>query len=541
MLIAAIQDFLGASSEVHPLRLPDGIGTVASNMRLGGMDLQPWNASSVVHTLPGLGGVQQASIYRMGRDTPSDTSYWLSSQNDVDYVRSLLATDTSERTYYTGETEPRVTDNVIGLAGTPYPTAYRTLGVPAPSSTFALAVSTPGTGPTETRVYIDTFVTDKGEESAPNSAPPSIDCPGGSTVGLSSLAAVPAGAHGINRRNIYCSTNGSEYLFVAQQAAAVTTYSDTGSRSTTVLPSGGSTSKPAWLVPPAGLRGLIELWNGMLGGFIGKSYRVCEPFQAHAWPIEYEGIVPDTIVGTGKWATNWLILTTARPRVASFTSPLQSGVDRPVDLNQSCVAKRSIVSHPHGVTWASPDGMCYVGDAGAKILTDGIWSPAQWRALQPSTMICTRLENWLYCSYDPGTGRKAFLLDPLNPLARIDLDQGALGAFYDQVSDRLYLLDTGNQIRRWDSGAALTATFRTKEFRLPAEVNAGALQLVADAYPWTVKVWGNGTLRATVTVTSRDPQVLPDGYLADRFQFEISGTSRAQGLLVGEDIDDLQQ
>lgn len=537
MLIAAVSNFLGAASEVHATRLPDGIGVTANNLRLGGADLQPWNAASVVHSLPGL-GAQQASIYRMGRDTTSDISYWLSSVNDVDYVRSLIASDTSERTYYTGETEPRVTDNVLGLTGTPYPSAFRTLGVPAPSTQMAAALGTAGSGPTETRVYLDTFLTDKGEESAPNSLPTSINVLGGSTVNLSSLAAVPGGSHGINRRNIYVSTGG-EYQFVLQQLVALTTATDSGNRGA-VLQSGGSTSHPAWLVPPTDLKGLIELWNGMVGGFSGKSYRVCEPFKPWAWPIEYEGIVPDTIVGTGKWAQNWLILTTARPRVASFTSPGSMGADRPVDMNQSCLAKRSIVSHPHGVTWASPDGMCYVGSArAAGILTEGIFTPAQWRALVPSSMICTVLEGWLYCSYDPGSGRKAFLLDPVNPRGVINLDQGALGTFYDPVSDRLYLLDTGNQIRKWDSGSALTVTFKTKTFRHPYETNPGVLQVVADSFPWTVKLWSDGVLKATVTAANGEPYRLPAGYLARNFQLEASGTGRLQGLVLAEETADL--
>ena len=130
MLIAAWQQWVGINSRMNARLLAPGMGVDAVDFRPGSGDLRPWNLAPVVHTLAGL-GAQAQSIHRMGKNAPSDNLYWLTSLNDVDYVRSLLALDEAERTYYTGESEPRVTDTTMALAGAPFPTAYRTLGVPA--------------------------------------------------------------------------------------------------------------------------------------------------------------------------------------------------------------------------------------------------------------------------------------------------------------------------------------------------------------------------------------------------------------------------
>ncbi len=548
MLIIADQRFVGANLELNPKKLGDGFGTEARNMRLGGSDLAPWNAALPVYTIPG-GATQRRALYRLGRASPSDTLYWLSSINDVDYVRSLLAADTVERTYYTGESEPRVTDNVLALSGEPYPTAFRTLGIPAPDGTISLAPLSAGTGDAQTRSYLDTFVSDRGEESAPNPNPQTITINGTGTVTLSSLAAPPAGSHGITLRRLYVSTGG-EYRRFAQQDASLTTAVDSLARGA-VLPSGGSTSRPAWLTPPTDLRGLIGLWNGMIGGFTGKALRVCYPYQPHAWPLEYEKLVTDEIVATGKWLQNWLILTNSRPRLFVGSSPASLG-EVPAEIEHACVAKKSVANLGHGVCWASSDGLAYMGQGARGLVTRGVIKPEQWKSrFNPSTMVGARIENYYYGSYvNPTTGlREAFLLDPLNPASIIQLDQGAHATFYDDLQDELYLLDAGNVVKKWNAGAALTAKFVRGVKRHPYPTNPGAAQVVADTYPVNFKLYSEqrdaaGIVTGTVlrherTVASPEPFRLPSGYIAQDFHTEVASASSVQAVMVAEDISDL--
>lgn len=546
MLIITAQNFIGAIQQIQPKRLPDGFGVEARNMRLGFGDLRPYGAASVCYTIGGA-TTQRNTLYRLGRATPSDTQYWLSWIEDVDVVRSLLASDPTERIYYTGQAEPRVTDNILALAGEPYPTAYRTLGVPAPLSAMIAALNTAGTGPNETRIYLDTFVTDRGEESAPNPATARIVVAGASSVNLSSLSPVPSGSQGITLRRIYVSSGG-DFQLCLEIAATATSATDIGYRGA-ILASGGSTSRPAWLTPPTDLRGLIELWNGMIGGFVGKSLRVCEAFKPFAWPIEYENVVHDDIVGTGKYMQNWVILTTGAPRMFVGSSPLSLS-EVPTLFKQSCVSKRSIASLDRGVVWASKKGLCYISDSGERIVTDGIFSPEQWAAMNPTTMHGQRFDERTYvCFYtDIANVKRAFLIRPEAvktagggeaPRGVIFLDQGAFASYYDPIGDQLYLLDAGNVVRKWNSGAALTLTYRSGITRHQQECSPGTLKIEAEAYPIAFKLWGDGVLRSNVVVNSNQPIRLSGGYMAQEYQFEITSTAPVQLAMVGEDMTDL--
>jgi hypothetical protein len=534
MILASWTQFFAADANTNAKALAPGLGTDARNLDVSHGDFRGRASADVVFTLPGL-SVQQKSIYRMGRDTASDTAYWLSWPTDVDVVRSLLATDPTERTYYTGDGIPKYTDNTH-LATPPYPTGSVQLGVPAPTSTLLVAVGTAGTGPAETREYTETFRRGNGDESAPNSLPVELaSCPGGSTAVISGLAPPPSGSSGIVTRRIYVST-GSEFLLCLEQSASLTTATDNGVTRTLVLATGGSAARPAWLTPPDDLAGLMPLWNGMLAGFSGKSYRTCVPFYPHAWPDENENIVPDTIVGMAKFGQNLVIVTTGAPYLAAGSLSLS---DSPIAIEQAGVSKRSVVGVGHGVCWASKEGLCYTGLQGTFVMTERFISKAAWAALNPSSILGMRWNRYYIGSYDNGTPG-GFMIDTLAPNGVIWLDQPAKAKFYDPLSQSLYLLDTGNVIRKWDSGTLLTATFTTGVKRVTEFTTPARAQVIATTYPVTFSLYGDGNLIYTRSVPSSLPFTLPGNYGgANEFKVTVSGTGPIEAVLLAEEMADL--
>lgn len=538
-IILALTSFKGANTYTSAKALPDGLGVFARNLDNSHSDMRGLPAANQVATLVGL-AVQQISLYRMGRDAPSDTQYWLSSNVDTDYCRSLLATDPNELTYYTDGVKPKFTDTTL-LGSAPYPGAYRTLGVPAPASAMVASISSAGSSANdESRVYLDTFVrvhNGRSEESGPNSNTTSITCKSDATINLSSLAVMPSGQHGITKRRIYCSTDGGEFLRVAELAVATTSYSDTGTR-TLVLETGGDLDRPAWLEPPDGLKGLQTLWNSMAGGFVGKSYRICEAGQMHAWPIEYEGVLPDTIVGAASWGTNWLLCTTGVPYVVMGTTP--AGMRNvPLFFKQACVSKRSVVGVQHGVCWASPNGLCYYGQNGMANLTERVLSPADWAAMNPASIIGVNSGRYYIGFYANGATRGGFMIDTLQPDSIIWLTQAAYGAFVDPISGQVYLLDSGYAVRKWGTGSALAAEFTSMNKRAPRKCCPGAAKVVATTYPVTFSLYADGVLKHTKNVTSEAAFRLPAGYMADFFQVKLAGSGPIEAALLADEIVDL--
>lgn len=548
MMLAAWSDFNGANLRLHPLRLADGIGVFAQNMRLGSADLRALNAPA---TAVATGGATPLiSAYRMNAGVVSDTADWLRWITDVDVVRSLIATDSTEEIYYTGDGAPKTTDNVLGLPAAPGPAAWRYLGIPAPATQMgAPTVLVAGSGTTETRVYVDTYVNDRDRESAPGITR-TVSVLAGSTMTIPSLSSVPGGRPDITLRRIYCSTDGGDYRLVVEQAASTTTATDSLARSY-VMASGGDASRPAWLEPPTSLAGLISLHNGMIGGFTGKRYAVCVAGKPWAWPVEYQETLPFDIVASAKWLQNWLILTKAQPYLVTGSSP-DNLSNTPLPFKQSCVSKRSAVGMGHGVAWAGPRGLCYVGEGGARIVTDGILTQAQWEAMVPSSIIGAMWERFYIGFYNDGAA-KGFMIDPRDQgMGIVYLTQGANGAYLDPLSDRLYLLDTGNTIKRWhpSSGtSALSATFKTGIKRLNRMSNAGVGLVIADS-PISVAltVWAyiqqaDGSFAWTVvlssTVTAGQAFMMPSGYMAQQYQAQLVTSGPVQGFMLAEDVDDL--
>jgi hypothetical protein len=546
--IASVSNFLGANQILHPRLLPEGLGVAAVNMRRGSVDFRPIKAPTTVVSGPMTDFI---SAWRFGRQVASDTSGWVRWTTDVDVVRSLIATDLNEEVHFTGDGVPKTTDTLLAFPTSAGPAAWQTLGVPAPTAIMGVpTVLVAGSGPPEDRVYIDTYVNNRGRESAPGLPRSVPGVAGGTTMTFPTFSAVPAGQHGITLRRVYVSTDGGDFVLCLEQTATTLSGVDDGTRNTAViLQSGGDESKPAWLPPLDQMTGIISLWNGMLGGFVGKSYMVCEPYKAWAWPVEYREILPDDIIGTARWLQNWVILTTEQPYIVTGSGPLNMG-HQPVEFAQACVSKRSVVSVGHGVVWASPNGLCYIGQGGAQVLTEGIFTPEQWQALGPTTMHCAKWERYVVVFYASAGTEHGLMIDPLNVRdGVIFVTPEAIGTFYDPISDRLYLLQTNGVIAKWNAGAVLTARWKSPILRAPVGTNAAVARIIGDHPVSAVfTLWGNnlqpnGTRAWTqvysATITHSEPFELPSGYEAQEYQFQIESSAPIQGVMIGEDVTEI--
>jgi hypothetical protein len=281
------------------------------------------------------------------------------------------------------------------------------------------------------------------------------------------------------------------------------------------------------------------MWNGMLAGIVGNSVRVCEPYVPYAWPAAYDVVPPDgKPVGIGVFGQTMLVLTTSRPVLVNGSTP--DGLDQQrVEMPQGCVSSQSIVSMGSGVAWASEDGLCWLGSGGPRILTAGIMLREDWQALVPSSIIGCMYEGLYFGSYDDGTGRKGFFIDPGNPQGIYFMDTGYSGMYFDELRDQLYVLD-GVNVKKWDAGSTfMTYRAKSKVYKQGFPLNYGAAEVVASAYPVTFRLYADGVLKHTETVQSRSPFWLPSGYRAFDYQVEVEGTNAIQGVAVASSKKEL--
>lgn len=536
MAVVGVKTFGGIAPVMPPRYLNENQAQTALNCPMWNGSLQPLADLSSSHlTLDKTGTIQ--TIYRYGQDTVSDTQYWFHWNEVVDVCRSQIAGDTAEWTFFTGDGGPKATHSGIALSGTNYPAGVRPLGLPAPTSAVNPVVvgAVDETETVETRVYTYTWVNKEAGreiESAPAAGSSSVDVRTSQTVTLNNFAAPPGGEYIVTHKRIYRSTSGV-FLFVAEIPAAQSTFSDD------VNPDSLAEEIPSlyWSEPPSGLTGLINLPNGMMAGFVGRDLYFAEPYRPHAWPETYIQTVDYPIVGLGRMDTTLAVLTTGNPYFVQGSHPDNMAVVKS-DIEQACVAKRSIVSFGGGVIYAAPDGLMLLSPGGSRILTEKLFNYQQWQEyFKPESIHAYQHDNQYIAFYDNGTVSGGFVFD-MRSGNFILHDIYATAGYRDLQRDKLFLCFPDRSVRTWAGGGSKSYVWRSKKFTTPQITGFSCAQLEAEAYPMTMKVYVDGALLHTQTVQNRNPFRLPARKGRD-WEFQIEGSHEVFSAAVAQSMTEL--
>ena len=387
----------------------------------------------------------------------------------------------------------------------------------------------------ETRVYTYTLVNKEAGfefESAPcTSASQSLEVLPSQKVTLSNFAAAPSGYVATHRR-IYRSTTGS-YLFVAEIGITDTTYVD----ATAAADLGEVVPSLTWSEPPAELRGLINLPNGIMAGFKGRDVYFCDPYHPHAWPVQYQQSLDYPVVGLGRMDTTLAVLTTGTPYFIQGGHPDSMTVVKS-DLEQSCASKRSIVSSNGAVIYASPDGLVMLSSSGSKVITEQFFTRAQWQAyFKPDSIHAYQHDLKYIAFYDNGTTQGSFVYD-LTSGALITTSIYATAGFNDLQVDKLFVVGTDRAIKPWFEGAGKSYVWRSKKFTFPKPLSMSCAQLDAETYPMTAKFFVDGVLAYTHTVADRVPFRL--AAVAGRdWEVQLEGSAEVFGFAMAQNMMEL--
>lgn len=138
-----------------------------------------------------------------------------------------------------------------------------------------------------------------------------------------------------------------------------------------------------WAEPPALLKGLVGLPNGIMLGFVDKTLYACEPFTPYAWPVEYAQPLEFKIVGIGVFGQTAVVLTEGNPYYVSGADSASLSSQK-LESPQACIAKRTIAPVEGGVMYASPDGLCLATPSGVSVFTQGAFDKAAWQSIATS-------------------------------------------------------------------------------------------------------------------------------------------------------------
>ena len=525
-----LQNMGGVAPKVTSELLPENLAQTASNLLLHKGGVAPLKNPTTVST-PTKSGTKK-TIYRYGISQP-ESQYWFSWTTQVNVCRGPIAGDTTERTYFTGDGVPKKTDLTLALqGGTSYPVASYNLGVPAPTAAPSLTpVSGSGPAVEESRAYVYTNVSVWGEESAPS--PAAIGVANASSVPkLSNFSAVPTGQYNIVKRYIYrsvTSSAGTNYYWIGEIAAGVTSFTD----NVDVAAIGEPLATLDWDVPPDDLAGLVALPSGALCGFSGKEVCFSVVGAPYAWPAKYRLTCEYEIVAVAPMGQGVAVLTTGYPYFINTGDPESAQMIR-LDEEQSCVSSRSVVPFQGGVIYASPDGLVLLSQAGAKLMTEALFDRDSWQEIDPSSLFACKHDGRYYGFLSAG----GFVLDAAGNFTTHDIT--ATAGYVDPVLDKLYLA-VGTNIQKWNAGEAKTHKWVSKRFNLPVPTNFSCFQVKANSFSnLTLKVYVDGSLKHTASVTGSNIYRLPAGFLSNLWEFEITGTDHWTNLSVGTSVQELK-
>lgn len=532
--------FSGLNEKVSPRLLPEDMAQNAENVfldsgRIEGIktDVNDPSEAGSTHPAVNIDGTTK-TIFK------ASSSAWFTFTQDVDIIKSPIKEDSHGRFYFTGSgTFPKYTSTSVGITGSgPFPAASYRLGLPTPAS-FTSNPSVDNTtaedgATTSSRAYIYTEITTFGEEGPASLVTSSeiIDASNGSTVTLS-LPAASSGNYTIAKRRIYRTDLNGVFRFVKDvsgTASGTTTEAVKDSLLGEEIESTDNLAPPDDVTadhPDGPMLGITSMPNGITAGFSGNTLLFSEAYLPHSFPIRNQLTSKDDIVGIASIASGLLIVTKGKPLMASGTDPSAMAMVE-IDANLPCTNKRSLVDMGEYAIYASPDGLVLASNSGINLITEQILTRDQWQSYYPNNIEAYEYEGKYIAFTWDGTNassKQGFLFDPRGQKnAFVKLDFYATAGFNDRENDELYLV-IGGVLKKFARGTSnRTYTWKSKEFYTNRPISPGVAKVSADSYSsLTFKLFADGSLKHTQTVTNSEIFRLPGGYRAKAFEIQLEG------------------
>lgn len=537
-----VSNFLGSFPRIHNTKLKDTAAETAVNVDVTSGALRPFYALPFKQKLADIGTETKGiHFYKF----PNKEGFFQFADY-VDIAYSPIADDQYRRVYWSGDSRdnghllysytPRLTQG-----GNYNPTVWYRVGIPAPTQApFLVSQSNEYTEEEleelsdEARLYVYTYISETGEESAPSPASALIYSPHDkSTVILGNLLTDPAASQSrlLKYKRIYRSitdSNGAADLyFVGQIDISASSFTDS------VDSSAVNTTDPLpslnWDTPRQNMQSLGVTPKGVNYAFFEKIACFTEPYYPYAWPRDYEVTLQYDIVAMGHYENYIICATTGTPYIISGIDPANTTIDE-LPLNEPCISKRSMVSMATCACYASPNGIVMAYGSTAKLVSDSFFDKDTWTALKPESIHAVEHRGKYLFFFNNGTRKGAFLFDPLQvDFGLVELDIWFKSATRQHQTEQLFFLDDENNVYQFDDTAAIKKpyTWRSKLFDVAGDgARFLACSVIADDYnDVKINIYSDGALFYSKTVTNRKPFRLPNHSNRYDWQIEIIATS----------------
>ncbi|WP_126975573.1 hypothetical protein [Frigidibacter oleivorans] len=508
-----IANFKGEMPRLHPRLLPENYAQAARDIVLEDGAIRALREPVTVHQFPG-------PVQRIIRHD----SAWLGFDADVDATPGPVATS---RLYITGDGAPK-----MRVDGQTYPLAL----LPPTDAPTVEILGTVDVAIAEETLFAYTYVTQWGEESPPSPLTEPVLWHSPLQVFLQGFVTPPAG-RGITLIRLYRSQTGSSgetaLHFVAEFSAFDLSH--------THLPLDEPIQEPVpstdYDAPPAGMRGIIPMPNGMMAAFDGKEVLFCEPYIPHAWPSKYVLTVAYPVVGLVALGSALVVLTTGTPYIIQGTHP-ESMMQEKVESNLPCVARRGIVDMGYSALYPSPEGIVSISLSGAQVISRELFTADQWTALEPSTFIATSYRGRYLFSHLDGAARRIGAIDTTGTQPFYERADISAEDLHLEIQTGAVFMLQGAEVRLWEAGAKRPYLWRSRLYHHVHREGFGAFKIDTERDGATVtRFYADGTLHHSSDAIDT-PGRLPAGK-ATRWEVEVEGDATISGISFAATIEEL--
>jgi hypothetical protein len=383
---------------------------------------------------------------------------------------------------------------------------------------------------TENRAYVYAYVNAWGEESGPSQPLLTEVVPG---IGLQLQLIAPPANHGyvdITKFRLYRTNTGSQstdYQFVADydiSAAAGTWQNVNDNIANGEL--GEVMSTLGWAPPPAGIKGLKMMGNGIAVAFKGQELWFSEPYLPSVMKQGNTLTFPNAIVGLQPYEQNCFVTTTANPWLVNGVAP-DAMTQMQLPEIQAGVNKNAITQLGNTVIYLSHDGLVLARGLDTSITqSQQLFTRRTWRERYAQNLPFARLtahDGMVLVSFDNGAMGFILRLDEAPGLTRYD--QPAHATTIWPENDWMYVTN-GTAINAFGgSPNTLPWIWHSQDFILPKPSNFGCFQASGTGeVSFTFYVDGAFKHSATVQLTSLTQTFrLPSGFVGTRWSVEING------------------
>lgn len=598
-----INDFGGEMPRLSPVLLPTSGAQDAANCDITRGTLKPWRKATAVYDCVRTGTLGTIYLYRKSDSTerwlewsedvdvqPSPIAGDTANRmyfTGTDYPRVF---DDSLVDVGVGTTYPK-SSYILGITA------------PAGAPTATLGGGGSGSARDLTYVYtfVRKWASGKVDESAPSAASNIVSALPGQTVTINGFSAAPSD-RGVTHIRIYRASTG-DYQYVTEITVATASYADsaldaalgdvlestewaeppTDMKGLIMLPTGGAVGfsgkevcfSVQYQVHAYPTRYRYALPYDVVGiGYVGTMVVVATT----GYPYLMDGSDPESVI------------------------PIQSPSRYPCLAKRSVVSTESgVVYATHdGMALATPGGGVVLMTK--EILSREEWEgyhSSTIRAVSYRGMYMAFFNN----AGSAGVANDGFIINHVTPNGIVGLFGGVHCAYADDENGNLYYVATdggNNYIYKWDDQVDRVAfLWKSKLFVAPDYTNFGALRVIADwdaaltqaevdAYNaardaiiasnqlllatddygsiggaaiadyaiaddamldvppalsdivgLTFKLWADGTLVCTITVSDDEPVRLPSGYLASEFELELQGQTEVREVRIATSAQEL--